>query len=105
MESLSSLHGERGLISCVANNEFSTLGFNPTFNLKVHSTSGNRDAIRVKPVTKPPFYFVDSVGVASSIPIPCVLPILKVARALKYIVEYHDFPGFMRWSDATSEQS
>jgi hypothetical protein len=97
-------HAELGCISCVANTEFSTLDFNPIYNRKAHSLLGKRCAIRVKPVRKDQFLFVDSVGVASSIPLRYVLPILKVTRALKYIIEHHEFPSLIRWSDAVPDE-
>ena len=98
-------HSDKGFISCVANTQFSTLEFHATYDRNAHSLVGNRNAIRVKPVSKDPFYFVDGVGVASSIPLRYVLPILKVTRALKYIIEHHDYPSFIRWSDPVLDKN
>jgi hypothetical protein len=93
------LHADKGSIQCVANTEFSTLGFDPSYDHKVHSMEDNSDAIAKPPVYGQPFfYYLDSNGACSSIDSEYVLPILEVARALKYIIETHDFPDFIHWS-------
>lgn len=97
------LHDERGLVSCIANSDRSTLTFVSEYDPERHSLRGKRMAFRVKPVSKEPFYFIDSTGVASSIPESCLLPILKVARALKHIVEHHECLGGIRWSDPVDD--
>ncbi len=92
------VHADKGLIRCIANTEFSTLEFNPDFSSNSRSRVGSRVALRIKPVSKDPFYFV-SGGQASSMPLCYVLPIIKVVRAVKHIIEHDDFPGGIRWSD------
>ena len=92
------IHEDRGAISCSANTEFSSLSFYPDYDSKTHSLVGSRSAHRVKPAIKEPLLWVDSTGLASYIPVHCVMPIRKVVRALRYILEFHDFPSFIRWS-------
>jgi hypothetical protein len=92
-------HDLRGSISCSANIEFSSLSFCPTYDPKSRSLVGSRSARRVKPAIKEPLKWVDSTGLASYIPVNAVLPIGVVVRALRYIVETHGFPAFVRWTD------
>src|SRR6516162_8710401 len=98
------LHDERGVISCSANAEFSSLSFCPIYDPKNHSLVGSRSARRVKPAIKEPLKWVDSTGVASFIPVNSVLPMHEMSRALKYVFETHDFPAFIRWTDAVPEE-
>jgi hypothetical protein len=97
------VHSERGMITCIASTEFSTLEFNPNFTASKPSRSGSRSGTRVKPVSEEPFVFDDGTC-ASSIPIRYVLPIIKVTRAVRHIVEHGDFPGGIRWTDPVPEQ-
>lgn len=97
------VHGVRGFVSCVAGGGLATLAFHPEYDRTAHSLVGLRDAVRVKPATTEPFYFVDNVGVVSSIPPRYVLPGPKVEQALRYIIEHNDFPGFVRWSTGNAE--
>jgi hypothetical protein len=92
------VHSEQGMITCIANNEFSTLEFNPNFTPGKLSRSGSRSGTRIKPVSDEPFVFDDGTC-ASSISIRYVLPIIKVCRAVSHIIEHRDFPGGIRWTD------
>ena len=47
--------------------------------------------------------WVDSTGLASYIPVDSVLPIGRVIRALRFILELHDFPSFIRWTEPVVE--
>jgi hypothetical protein len=97
------VHDERGLISCSANAKFSSLSFCPDFDPKTHSLAGSRSARRIKPAIKEPFRWVDGTGLASYMPVHFVLPMAKVVRAMTYILEFHDFPAFIRWSNPATE--
>ncbi len=96
------VHSERGMITCIANIELSTLEFKPNFTASKPSRSGSRSGIRVKPVCDEAFVFDDGTC-ASSIPPRYVLPIVKVSRAIRHIVEHRDFPGGIRWTDPVPE--
>jgi hypothetical protein len=93
------IHAERGKVVCFASTEFSTLQFLPNYCEKARSRAGSRSGLRIKPVSEEPFYFVCGNRELSSIPIRYVLPIIKVTRAVKQIIEHRDFPGGVRWSD------
>jgi hypothetical protein len=93
------LHADKGHIGCIANTEFSSLCFSPNYDRKSRSWEGRRSAYRVKPVTREPFYFVDGVGVASSLPERYLLPILKAMRGLRHILKHHEHAPFLRWTD------
>jgi hypothetical protein len=97
------VHSERGIIICIANTHLSTLEFNPNFTPSKPSRSGSRSGTRVKPVSEEPFVFDDGTC-GSSIPICYVLPIIKVTRAVKHIIEHRDFPGGIRWTDPVREE-
>jgi hypothetical protein len=56
------IHDDRGVISCSANTQFSSLSFCPTYDPKNHSLVGRRDAYRVKPAIKEPLKWVDSTA-------------------------------------------
>jgi hypothetical protein len=97
------VHSERGMITCIANTEFSTLEFNPDFTASRPSRSGSRSGTRVKPVSAEPFVFDDGTC-ASSIPMRYVLPIIKVGRAVSHIIEHRDFPDGIHWTDPVPEE-
>jgi hypothetical protein len=91
-------HAECGLVTCIASNLFSTLEFNPGYELKKRSRLGTRQGIRGKPVGEEPFVF-EFGGQASSVELRYVLPLTKVIRALRKIIENREFPGDVRWSE------
>lgn len=92
------VHSERGSITCIANKEVATISFDPQSRPGGPSGSTRRYGIRRKPLSKEPFYFVDGTGLASPLPLNCVLLIAKVKRAVEQIIEDHDFPNCIRWS-------
>jgi hypothetical protein len=98
------VHAERGIIICFASTEFSTIEFIPDYTDKTRSRAGSRSGLRVKPVTEEPFYFVcGGCKERSSVWMRNVLPIVKVTRAVKHIIENRNFPGGIRWTDPVPE--
>lgn len=97
-------HSERGVIICFASTEFSTIEFIPDYTEKSRSRVGSRSGRRVKPVSDEPFYFVCDNRELSSVWMRSVLPIVKVTRAVKHIIEHREFPGGIDWSEPVPAQ-
>jgi hypothetical protein len=100
-ETIEFKHRDRGLICCTAGRNLATIRFAPDYSRRNESLLGSRGCRarrydRVLP-------HADSNGFVSSIPPKFVLPIVKVVRALVYILETFDFPPFIDWSDPLEE--
>jgi hypothetical protein len=100
-ECIDYLHFHRGSISCIAGRGLATISFIPEYNKSAHSLVGSR---RLKSKSgKVALPFVDSLGVAGFVPPFSLRRAAKVGRAIAYILEYHDVPSFLDWSQPAQE--
>jgi hypothetical protein len=100
-ETLEFMHSHRGLICCTAGKQRSTITFVPDYDKQAHSLAGKRIVLSENGNGK--LFHVDGIGSVSSIPSRYLVSILDAVRALVYILEVHDVPAFLQWSDPVQD--
>lgn len=96
-ESICFQHFQKGAICSTTGREFATLSFNPHYDEHAHSLYGFHKAVPTERAQLENFYFVDNTETVSSIEVGELLPILDVVRAVIFILEYHEYPTFLKW--------